>query len=315
MARGRWSVEHVGDQSGRTALVTGGNSGIGLETARVLAGHGAHVVIGCRDSDRAEQAAASIRSVHPAASVEVLALDLADLGAVAHAAETFRERHERLDILCNNAGVMAVPYRATADGFELQFGVNHVGHFALTGHLLGALLAASAPRVVTVSSTAHRIGSIDFDNLDAGRGYRKWPAYAQSKLANLLFTLELQRRAHAAGSPLIAAAAHPGYAATNLQARGPQMSGSVLGELAAKAGNALLGQSAAAGALPTLYAATMADVVGGDYFGPRGLAEARGRPTRVGMSAAARDEPTAARLWEVSEQLTGVGYEELQPAT
>ncbi|MGH8902156.1 MAG: oxidoreductase, partial [Egibacteraceae bacterium] len=217
-----WTARNVGDLSGSLALVTGGNSGIGLEAVRVLASHGARVILACRDPAKGGQAVASVRKEHPHAAVEVLQLDLADLDSVAQAAERVGQRHSRLDILVNNAGVMAVPYRQTLDGFELQFGTNHLGHFALTGRLLALLLAATSARVVTVSSFAHRTGRIDFDNLDGRQGYQKWRAYGQSKLANLLFTFELQRRAEAAGADLVAVAAHPGYAATNLQRRGPQ---------------------------------------------------------------------------------------------
>ncbi|MGH8897368.1 MAG: oxidoreductase [Egibacteraceae bacterium] len=303
-----WTAQDIGDLSGSLVLVTGGNSGIGLAAVRALGGHGAHVLLACRDLAKGDQAAASVRKEHPRAAVEVLRLDLADLGSVAEAAEWVGQRHSRLDVLVNNAGVMAVPYRLTLDGFELQFGTNHLGHFALTGRLLALLLAAPSARVVTVSSSAHRMGRIDFENLDGSRGYRKWRAYSQSKLANLLFTFELQRRAGAAGADLVAVAAHPGYAATNLQRRGPQMSGSRVGERVMGLANRLFAQSPAAGALPALYAATTADVRGGDYIGPDGRGELRGYPTKVGASAAARDPVVAGRLWAVSEELTGVRY-------
>jgi NAD(P)-dependent dehydrogenase (short-subunit alcohol dehydrogenase family) len=203
---------------------------------------------------------------------------------------------------------MALPYSRTADGFEMQFGTNHLGHFALTGLLLDVLLATDAARVVNVSSGAHRMGRIRFDDLQWEHGYRKWFAYGQSKLANLLFTLELQRRLEAAGKRPIAVACHPGYAATNLQAAGPRMAGSSLMEALVGVGNRLFSQNAAMGALPTLYAATAPDVQGGDYIGPDGLAELWGHPAKVGRSAAARDAATASRLWEVSEQLTRVSY-------
>jgi NAD(P)-dependent dehydrogenase (short-subunit alcohol dehydrogenase family) len=306
----RWSESDVPAQDGRTILVTGANSGIGFEAARLLAGRGARVLLAVRDVAKGEQAAASIRAGDDGGRVDVVALDLADLAAVEAAADDVAARVDHLDVLVNNAGIMAVPYRQTVDGFELQFGTNHLGHFALTGHLLRLLLAApQTPRVVTVSSGAHRIGAIDFDNLDGARGYDKWRAYGQSKLANLLFTLELQRRA---GDRLLAVAAHPGYAATNLQPRSAQASGSRLGELAMRLGNVLLAQSATAGALPTVVAAAALDVGGGEYLGPSGPFEARGAPTRVGRSAAARDAETAARLWAASEELTGVRYDALE---
>lgn len=307
-----WSSAEVGDQSGRVVLVTGGNSGIGLEAARVLAAHGARVVLGCRDRSRADHALDDLLGSTPSAAVEVLPLDLADLSSVELAAEEFAARHERLDVLVNNGGVMATPYRRTADGFELQFGVNHLGHFALTGRLLDRLLAADAPRVVTVSSSLHRRGRIAFDDLQGRRRYRKWEAYGQSKLANLLFSAELQRRATAAGQSLLAVAAHPGYASTGLQTAGPQMAGSRVGAWFAGLANRVFAQDASGGALPTVYAATSTDVAPDDFVGPGGPGGMRGAPVRdVPRSPAARDAADAARLWDVSEELTGVRYQAL----
>jgi NAD(P)-dependent dehydrogenase (short-subunit alcohol dehydrogenase family) len=222
--------------------------------------------------------------------------------------DAFHLGHPALHVLCNNAGVMAIPYRRTVDGFEMQFGTNHLGHFALTGLMLDRLLATEDARVVNVSSGAHRMGKIRFDDLQWQNGYRKWRAYGQSKLANLLFTFELQRRADAAGAKLLSVACHPGYAATNLQAAGPRMQGSSMMESFFSVGNSLFAQSAAMGALPTEYAAVAPGVHGGDYIGPDGIAEMWGHPVNVGCSAAARDAAAAARLWEVSEQLTGVHY-------
>jgi NAD(P)-dependent dehydrogenase (short-subunit alcohol dehydrogenase family) len=267
------------------------------------------VLLGCRSAERAAAAAAEIESEHPGSATEVVELDLGDLGSVERAAAVVAERPEPLDLLVNNAGVMAPPRRETADGFELQFGTNHLGHFALTGRLLDRLLAAGSPRVVTVSSIAHRAGKMDFDDLNWEHGYSRWPAYGRSKLSNLLFTLELSRRAAAADSNLVAAAAHPGYAATNLQTTGPGMGplGIVAKPVMAVA-NVFLAQSDARGALPTLYAATAPDVIGGEYFGPDGIGEQRGHPTRVGRTRRASDEADAKRLWEVSEELTGVTF-------
>lgn len=282
------------DLHGRTAVVTGANSGIGRIAARDLARAGARVVLAVRDPARGEQAAAGMRG-----SVEVRRLDLADLVSIRAFADGWTGP---LDLLVNNAGIMAVPEGRTRDGFESQIGTNHLGHFALTGLVLPLLLAAPAPRVVVVSSGAHRAGRIAFDDLQSERSYRRWGAYAQSKLANLLFARELDRRS--AATPLVVAAAHPGYAATSLQ-RGQ---GSPLLEAAMQVGNLLFAQSDAAGAWPSLYAATMPDVQRGDYWGP-GLAEVRGTPKRVGRSAAATDDVVAWRLWEVSEQLTGVTYD------
>jgi len=303
-----WTADDIGDLTGHTILVTGANSGIGLETARCLAGSGATVLLACRDTAKAERALHDIVATHPAAELDVVELDLADLTSVEVAAAKVAQDHPRLDVLVNNAGVMGLPYRQTVDGFELQFGTNHLGHFALTGRLLDSLLAAPAPRVVTVSSGLHRIGRMDFDNLDGTKGYRKWSAYGMSKLANLLYTSELQRRASAAGSALRAVAAHPGYAHTNLQTTGPRMAGAKLEELASHAGNFLLSQSPQMGALPSLRAAVGAGIEGGDYLGPRGPFEMRGHPVRVSPSRAARDTATARRLWEVSEDLTGVRF-------
>jgi NAD(P)-dependent dehydrogenase (short-subunit alcohol dehydrogenase family) len=235
-------------------------------------------------------------------------LDLSNLASVRGFADAFHVKRPALHVLCNNAGVMAIPYRQTADGFEMQFGTNHLGHFALTGLLLDRLLATDGARVVNVSSGAHRMGSIRFDDLQWRNGYRKWMAYGQSKLANLLFTFELQRKLEAAGKKLLSVACHPGYAATNLQAAGPRMTGSAMIESILSVTNRVFAQSAAMGALPTEYAAAALGVRGGDYIGPDGLGELWGHPTKVGCSAAAKDPAAAARLWQVSEQLTGVSY-------
>ncbi|HXW85454.1 MAG TPA: oxidoreductase, partial [Candidatus Binataceae bacterium] len=227
-------------------------------------------------------------------------------------ADTFRAQHQTLDILCNNAGVMALPHLKTRDGFEMQFGTNHLGHFALTGLLLEPLLAAKEARVVNVSSGAHRIGRINFDDLQLERGYGRWRAYGQSKLANLLFTFELQRRCDAARAKLMSVACHPGWAATELQAAGPRMEGSSLKETLFAIANRLFAQSAAMGALPTLYAAAAPEMAGGDYIGPDGFQETWGHPIKVPCSAAAHDTATAGRLWEVSERLTKVDYAALR---
>ncbi|MGM0818649.1 MAG: oxidoreductase [Actinomycetota bacterium] len=304
-----WSTTDIPPQDGRRVLVTGATSGIGLEAAKALAARGAHVLLGARDQGRGDAARAQVVAAAPTAHVDVIDLDVADLASVERAAERVVAEHGRLDVLVNNAGVMATPLRRTADGFELQLGTNHFGHFALTARLLPALEAASSPRVVTVSSGAHRMGTIDFDDLDAHRRYRKWAAYGQSKLANLLFTFELQRRAEDGGSPLAALACHPGFASTKLQSAGPRMAGQTLRAGLTESATRLLGQSAAAGALPTLYAATAPEARGGDYIGPSGPGEMRGAPTTVTPSAAARDAEVARRLWEVSEERTGVRFQ------
>jgi NAD(P)-dependent dehydrogenase (short-subunit alcohol dehydrogenase family) len=305
----RWTDADIPDQAGCVAVVTGANSGIGLVAARELARAGAHVVLAVRDTDRGEQAAGTVRATAPAAEVETMRLDLADLSSVRRFAEAFGERHDGLDLLVNNAGVMALPHRRTADGFEMQLGTNHLGHFALTGLLLGRLLARPEPRVVTVASEAHKIGKIDFDDLQSERRYQKWKAYGQSKLANLLFTFELGRRSDAAGTALRSVAAHPGYAATNLQSTGPRMAGSRLSERIMAVANRVFAQDDEKGALPTLYAATVADLPSGTYVGPDGPFEMQGYPRPVKANSRARDEQTAHRLWETSEQLTGVTYD------
>jgi NAD(P)-dependent dehydrogenase (short-subunit alcohol dehydrogenase family) len=306
-----WTSDDIPDLSGKTIVVTGGNSGIGYEAALEFARKRAKVILACRDLGKARTAAAQIVASSPTADVEVMALDLSSLASIRGFSDAFHLRHQALHVLCNNAGVMAIPYRLTADGFEMQFGTNHLGHFALTGLLLGRLLTTKGARVVNVSSTGHRFGQIRFDDLQWKSGYRKWRAYGQSKLANLLFTLELQRRADAGGAKLLSVACHPGYSATNLQAVGPRMQGSSLMEYLTNVGNKILAQSAAMGALPTEYAAVAPDVHGGDYIGPDGFAEQHGHPKKVGRSAAARDAVSAKKLWDVSEQLTDVHYDAL----
>ena len=298
-----WTTADIPDLTGRTAVVTGANSGIGF---------GAAVTLATRDPDRGADALVRLKSEVPAADAELGRLDLADLSSVRAFAAGYAP--DGLDLLVNNAGVMAVPLRRTPDGFESQFGTNHLGHFALTGLLLPKLLARPGARVVTVTSPYHKIGRIDFADLDARGRYRKWPAYAQSKLANLLFTFELQRRADAAGVELLALSAHPGYAATNLQTAGPRLAGNKLMERASEVVSRVVGQSARDGALPTLRAATDPAVRGGEVFGPDGLLELRGAPKQVAVSRRARDRAVAERLWEASEEKTGVRYPALDPA-
>jgi NAD(P)-dependent dehydrogenase (short-subunit alcohol dehydrogenase family) len=301
----KWTAERIPDQSGRTALVTGANSGLGFVTARELAHKGATVVLACRNLEKGEGARILCESQVPEAQLELEELELASLASVREFAERFRADHEGLDLLINNAGVMAPPRRRTADGFELQFGTNHLGHFALTGLLIGEMEGREDARVVTLSSNAHRMGRIAFDNLGGDRHYFRWRAYGQSKLANLLFALELDRRLRAAGSTIKSLAAHPGYAATNLQFAGPP------GPDAAfmKVTNRLFAQSDEMGALPTLYAATEPGLEGGTFCGPDGFLEQHGHPKPVSPSGAARDEQVARRLWEVSEEMTGVRFE------
>jgi NAD(P)-dependent dehydrogenase (short-subunit alcohol dehydrogenase family) len=303
-----WSASDVPDQRGRTAIVSGANSGIGLEAAAALAARGAHVILACRDAAKAKDARDEIERRHGAVSVEIRALDLASLASVRAFADGVLEDHPRVDLLVNNAGVMAIPRRSTADGFEMQLGTNHLGHFALTGLLFERLRATPGSRVVTVSSTMHRPGRIHFDDLQLERAYRKWVAYAQSKLANLLFAYELDRRLRRTGAEVASVAAHPGYAATNLQTVGARMERRAFLERFYEFGNRILAQPAAMGALPTLYAATASGVASGDYLGPSGFAELWGAPRKVASSARSRDETSARRLWEVSESLTGVRF-------
>jgi NAD(P)-dependent dehydrogenase (short-subunit alcohol dehydrogenase family) len=306
----KWTAADIPDQNGRIAIVTGANSGLGLVTARELARAGARVVMGCRNEEKGREALRAVEARAPGAAVELEALDLASLDSVRSFAERVRERHPALDLLINNAGVMATPRRETADGFELQFGTNHLGHFALTGLLLDTLEGREDARVVTLSSGAHRSGRIAFDNLGGEQHYFRWRAYGQSKLANLLFALELDRRLRAAGSSIKSLAAHPGWSATNLQTSGPPKLDALLMALP----NRFYAQSDEMGALPALYAATEPGLEGGMYIGPDGLAEGRGHPTRVAPSRAARDESVARMLWEVSEEMTGVKVAPAVPA-
>ena len=298
----------VPDQSQKKFVITGANSGIGYEAALVLAKKGASVTLACRSVEKAEAAVGLLRLAVPEAKLEVEPLDLSDLGSVRAFAERFRNAHERLDCLINNAGVMALPRTLTKDGFEMQIGTNHLGHFALTGLLMDRLAAAPHARIVTVSSQAHRMGSIDFDDMMGERRYDKWRAYGQSKLANLLFTLGLAKRLREKHSHVIAVAAHPGYAATDLQRRGPEASKSKLMGALMAASNAIFAQPASKGALPTLRAATDPSAENGDYYGPGGPLESFGSPVKVRGNAKSQDAAVAERLWQVSEDLTGVRY-------
>lgn len=298
----RWTAADIPRQDGRTAIVTGANSGIGFVAARELARAGARVVLACRNATKGEAAVKSITASVPDAQVELESLDLGSLDSIRAFGERFSTANDGLDLLVNNAGVMAPPRALTTDGFEIQFGTNHLGHFALTAHLMPLLVSREGSRVVNVSSGAHRRGRMNFDDLQGERSYGRWSAYGQSKLANLLFTFELDRRLRTGGSTARAMAAHPGYAATNLQSAAvPRHEAMIM-----SVGNTVLAQSADMGALPTLYAATHPDVSGGAYVGPDGPFELRGYPKLVGTSAAASDEDAAARLWTVSEELTGV---------
>ncbi|MEU9236603.1 oxidoreductase [Streptomyces subrutilus] len=301
-----WNATKIPDQSGRTAVVTGANSGIGYVTARELARRGARVVLACRSAARGKAAEIRMRAEVPGAEVEFAELDLGDLGSVREFAKAFGQRRSALDLLINNAGVMALPYGRTADGFETQLGVNHLGHFALTGLLLPRLRAAApGARIVNVSSAFHALADVDLDDLAYEHGYRRWIAYGRSKTANLLFTHELSRRFAAAGSPLVAAAAHPGYASTNLHA-GAARDGGTLSARGLALANDLVAQPAARGALPTLYAATAPGVGQDAFIGPRfGW---RGAPAPSWRARWTLDDKSGERLWDASEKLTGVSY-------
>jgi NAD(P)-dependent dehydrogenase (short-subunit alcohol dehydrogenase family) len=301
-----WNAGLIPDLSGKQAIVTGASSGLGFETARALAAKGASVVLAVRDPGRGEAAAAKIRAGQPDAKLTVGALDLASLASVRDFAERMADTLAKLDILINNAGLGLQAKRGvTADGFERQFGTNHLGHFALTGQLIPVLLRAPGPRVVTIASIAHRRGAIDFNDLQTERPYTGRRAYGQSKLANLMFALELDRRARQQSSRLLSAAAHPGVATTGFLAAtekpGPL---AALGQFAIS----ILGNSALGGALPGLYAATMPDVLGGQYWGPDGIKEVRGLPALAKLAPQAQDKAVWSRLWTVSEELTGVVY-------
>lgn len=299
--------EEIGDLGGRTVLITGANSGIGFEAARQLAGYGPRLVLACRNLEKGKRAIDAIVEETPGANVELLELDLASLASVRDAADEVARRTDTLEVLINNAGVMALPPRKTADGFEMQFGTNHLGHFALTGLLFQLLTNAQSARVVTVSSQMHKYGKMNFEDLQHERDYERWRVYGQSKLANLLFAYELQRRARRAELDLLSVACHPGYAATQLQSVGAEMSGSKLMEAAMHAGNAMFAQSAEKGAWPTIYAATSSDLSGGEYVGPS-VFNLWGAPRKARSNRRSHREEDAQRLWAVSEELTGVSF-------
>jgi len=303
-----WSAADIGDLTGRVTLVTGANSGIGYETARALAEHGAHVILACRDDDKGRRARDKLESELERSSLELLHLDLADLVSVRRAADEILGNHARLDILVNNAGVMGTPYRLTADGFELQMATNHLGHFALTGLLLDRIVTTTRSRIVTVSSHMHRMGQLRQDDVAGAAFHNTWVAYGTSKLANLLFTAELSRRLQAAGLQTLAVAAHPGWTRSNLAGSGAALGNSRLRRKLGRAAGSMLGQSAAGGALPVLCAATSSSVGQGQYIGPAHLFGLYGPPRVARPSRRARNLEAAAALWDASEELTEVRY-------
>ncbi|MEH3032861.1 MAG: oxidoreductase [Aeromicrobium erythreum] len=306
-----WTTDDIGDLTGRRALVTGGTGGLGFHTALELGRHGADVVITARSEAKASDTLDRLRREAPEASFDVLSLDLADLADVRRSADEALERFDRLDLLINNAGIMLTPKSFTKDGFELQMGTNHLGHFAFTAHLWD-LLRASSARVVALGSMAHTaVSGIDLDVLTpqgSSRRFHRWQAYGASKLANLLFMRELDRRVKVSGAPVVSVAAHPGYSATNLTKTGPSVRGFSLPGLAMHQVSKVVAQSAERGAWPTLMAATDPTFTGGEYVGPDGFQQMRGRPKLVGMTAAARDDVLARRLWDVSEQAAGLEF-------
>ena len=301
----QWTTADIPDLTGKAAIITGANSGVGYETALELARHGATTIFACRSSSRGESALRRIKKAIPSADVQLAILDLGDLSSISEFAQDFKDTHEKLDMLINNAGIMATPYRSTADGFESQFGTNHLGHFALTAELIPVIAAAPSSRVVNVSSLAHRGESIDFENLQTGnRNYNRWRAYGRSKLANLIFTYELQRRLASAGIQHVESlAAHPGVSRTNI-AQGLGWIGKIAMPVAG-----LFFQSAQMGALPILRAATDPEARGGQYYGPNKPNERKGYPVIVTSSSESHDTEVARRLWEQSEKLTGVKFE------
>ena len=296
--KNKWTKEDIPDQSGKIAIVTGANSGLGYEVTRVLAKNGAHVVMGCRNLEKAEVAFNQIITDDINSSLEIIRLDLSDLASVKDFVSEFSKKHQSLDILCNNAGVMMTPYQKTVDGFELQLGTNHFGHFALTGLLIDILIKKENSRIVTMSSIAHTMGKMDFDNLNWEKKYGRTKAYGRSKLANLLFAYELQRRLEAKGSKSISIASHPGWTRTNLQRN----------VWFFRVMNHLLSQKPKKGALPMLYAATSPEAEGGAYYGPDGRMQWKGYPKRVQSNDETHNNEDAKRLWEISEELTSVKF-------
>jgi NAD(P)-dependent dehydrogenase (short-subunit alcohol dehydrogenase family) len=304
-----WTVDNVPDLTGRTVVITGGNSGIGLEAGRGAIGKGARVLLACRNAESAQEACDQLVGDNPSGSAEFVPLDLASLKSVRACAEALHGRCEAIDVLINNAGVMAIPRRETEDGFEMQLGTNHFGHFALTALVYPQLRDTAGARIVNVSSLAHNFGFLNFQNLHGRMFYDPWLTYGTTKLANLLFTYELDRRLKAAERDVAALACHPGISATNLGYAGPRMLGSAFGETLVELYTSVIAQSAAMGALPTLYAAFAEGAKSGDYIGPDGLGEMRGHPRKVSSSFLSHSQSIARQLWAVSEEETGIPFQ------
>ena len=297
MARVTWTPEQMPSQAGKTVLITGANSGLGLESAKLLAGAGAQVIMACRNPEKGQQAVDEILAKHPNAKLDLMQLDLSDLQSVKDFADKVHNRYDKLNVLMNNAGIMAPPFQRTRDGFEMQMGTNHLGHFALTGLLLDLLENAEAPRIVTVSSLAQYMGRLNLDNFNAEKGYKRWTFYGHSKLANLMFARELDRRLRERGSRVQSLAAHPGYSSTNLQ------NDTIFAHI-----NQFLAQPQHMGAYPSVYAATSDEVERGGFYGPNGLFGAGGYPAPAHARRVTDDRSVAGKLWKKSEELTGVAY-------
>lgn len=304
----KWNASDIPDLKGKIAVVTGANSGIGYYTCLELARKGAHVVLAARNKERGRAAEERILSEVPNADLQFMKLDLSNIETVKYFADAFIEEYEKLDILINNAGVMAIPLKRTAQGFEMQFGTNHLGHFALTGLLLDFIDRTPGARIVNVSSTMYKRGTINFEDPNWDKSYKKWAAYSQSKLANILFTLELHKRLRLAGRKTLVMAAHPGYAATNLQTTGPDMEGAKMRRFYYTLMNRIFAQTASQGALPSLYAATSEKAESGKYYGPSGMGHLRGYPQEEAINSSLVNPDVARRLWEESEKLLGIKF-------
>jgi Dehydrogenases with different specificities (related to short-chain alcohol dehydrogenases) len=302
-----WTPENIGDLGKETVIVTGANSGLGFSATKYLAEHGAKVVMACRSMEKARNAKKEIKEKVGTADLEIMELDLASLKSVRSFVENFKQRHDSLDILCNNAGLMALPRRETEDGFEMQLGVNHLGHFALTAQLIDMIIDSSG-RIVNQSSMAHKDGEINFDDLMMDENYSKWGSYGRSKLANLLFTYELDRRLKKKDIDVESVGCHPGVSDTNLFKTGPKMEHSKIKLLFGEIFSKILGQSPQKGCLPMVYAATSDEIVGGEYIGPDGFKSMRGNPEKMESSKSSRSKVDAKKLWERSEELTGVEF-------
>lgn len=304
----KWSILDIPDQSGKVAIVTGANIGTGFEVSKALASKGAEVIMACRSVEKGESAVEKIKKEFPKSSLKVMDLDLAELSSIKNFSQLFHENYESLDILCNNAGIMATPKLKSKDGFELQLGTNHLGHFALTGLLMDIILRTPKSRIVNVSSAAHRSGKIDFDDIMKEKEYSRFSAYSQSKLANLLFTYELQRKLEEEAHSTISVGAHPGLAATNLVLSGPGYGRGRILKSIMSFFSKLISQSAEMGALPILYASISLDVDGGDYIGPGGFRGMRGYPKKEESSKESYDQEVAKKLWDISTELTKTKY-------